>query len=255
MHCTDVIWDEEPHHGFGSHSLLQQHAEAMDDQMQGKQEVSIEILCESVLWDATPADIDTRHGLLQQLAHSGDYFGKTRKLINTEPIVDDLLTCVNGPISVLKLSVDSMHDVFVERHLENKAAVLTKQVEFMDPVTSKGASHMMLDEMQNMPVVWDDELLHGLDSHEGLLQKLAAGGEFLHDAERNLLDDEMLVYDGGMASAINPGMGAAHHEFEKMLGLDVVNVDFGMVLPSTGCVVDHFSTECINHHWCSIYNR
>ena len=28
----------------------------------------------------------------------------------------------------------------------------------------------------------------------------------------------------------------------------MVNVDFGMVLPSTGCVVDHFSTECINHH-------
>ena len=26
-----------------------------------------------------------------------------------------------------------------------------------------------------------------------------------------------------------------------------MNVDFGMVLPSTGCVVDHFSTEC-NHH-------
>jgi hypothetical protein len=172
--------------------------------MQGKQDMSVEILCESVLRDAIPADSDTHHGLLQQLAHSGDYFGETRKLISTEPVVDDLLTCVNGPISVLELSVDSMHDVFVERHLENKTAVLTKQVEFMDPVTSKGASHMMLDEMQNMPVVWDDELLHGLGSHEGLLQKLAAGGEFLHD--------------GGMASAINPG-----------------------------CVVDHFSTECINY--------
>ena len=76
---------------------------------------------------------------------------------------------------------------------------------------------MMLDEMQNIPVVWDDELLHGLGSHEGLLQKLAAGGEFLHDAEQNHLDDEMLVYDGGLASAINPGTGATHHEFEKML--------------------------------------
>ena len=64
-----------------------------------------------------------------------------------------MITCVNGPIFVLELSVDSMHDVFVERHLENKVVVLTKQVEFMDPVTSKGASHMMLDEMQNMHVV------------------------------------------------------------------------------------------------------
>jgi hypothetical protein len=80
------------------------------------------------------------------------------------------------------------------------------------------------------------------------LQKLASGGEFLHHAEQNRLDDEMLVYDGGLASAINPSIGAAHHESEKMLGLDVVNVDFGMVLPSTRCVVDHFSTEYINHH-------
>jgi hypothetical protein len=128
MHCMDVTWDEEPHHGFGSHSLLQQHAEAMDDQMQGKQEVSVEILCESVLWDAIPANIDTYHGLLQQLAHNGDYFAKMRKLISTEPVDDDLLICVNGPIFVLELSVDSMHDVFVERHLENTAAVLTKQV-------------------------------------------------------------------------------------------------------------------------------
>ena len=111
--------------------------------MQSKQKVSIEILCESVLWDAIPADIDTHHGLLQQLAHNGDYFGETRKLTSTEPVDDDLLICVNGPISVLELSVDSMHDVFVERHLENKSAVLTKQVEFMDLVTSKGASHMM----------------------------------------------------------------------------------------------------------------
>ena len=92
-----------------------------------------------------------------------------------------------------------MHDVFVERHLENKVVVLTKQVEFMDPVTSKGASHMMLDEMQNIPVVWDDELLHGLGSHEGLLQKLSAGGEFLHHAERNRLYDEMLVYQLGFS--------------------------------------------------------
>ena len=111
--------------------------------MQSKQKVSIEILCESVLWDAIPADIDTHHGLLQQLAHNGDYFGETRKLISTKPVVDDLFTCVNGPISMLELSVHSILDVFVERHLENKSAVLTKQVEFMDLVTSKGASHMM----------------------------------------------------------------------------------------------------------------
>ena len=87
-----------------------------------------------MLWDAIPADIDTHHGLLQQLAHCGDYIGETRKLISTEPVVDDLLTCVNGPISVLELSVDSILDVFVERHLENKAAVLTKQVEFINAV-------------------------------------------------------------------------------------------------------------------------
>jgi hypothetical protein len=35
----DVMWDEETHHG-----LLQQHAEAMDNQILGKQEVSVEIL-------------------------------------------------------------------------------------------------------------------------------------------------------------------------------------------------------------------
>jgi hypothetical protein len=28
-------------------------------------------------------------------------------------------------------------------------------------------------------VIWDDELIHNIDSHDGLLQKLARGGEFL----------------------------------------------------------------------------
>jgi hypothetical protein len=52
--CMEVIWDEEPHHDLDSHGLLQQLAEGMDNQMQGKQEVPMEILCESVLCDAGP---------------------------------------------------------------------------------------------------------------------------------------------------------------------------------------------------------
>lgn len=46
----------------------------MDNQMSGKQEVSVEILCESVLQDAVLAEIDMHHSLLQKLAQSGDYY-------------------------------------------------------------------------------------------------------------------------------------------------------------------------------------
>jgi hypothetical protein len=41
--------------------------------MSGKQEVSVEILCESVLQDAVLAEIDMHYSLLQKLAQSGDY--------------------------------------------------------------------------------------------------------------------------------------------------------------------------------------
>jgi hypothetical protein len=39
-----------------------------------------------------------------------------------------LLTHANDHFSMLAIGVDSMHDMFVEMHLENEAILLTKQV-------------------------------------------------------------------------------------------------------------------------------
>jgi hypothetical protein len=77
MHCTDVIWDEETHHGFDSHGLLQHHAEAMDNQMQGK----------------------------EKLAQSGDYYDERK--VNIEPDINNLLIHVNDHFSMLVIGADS----------------------------------------------------------------------------------------------------------------------------------------------------
>lgn len=79
--------------------------------MQGKQEVSVAILCESMLWDAIPADIDTHHGLLQQLSQSGDYCDERKTSI--QPAINSMLTHVNDHFSKLTIGVDSRRSDFV----------------------------------------------------------------------------------------------------------------------------------------------
>ena len=75
---------------------------------------------------------------------------------------------------MLAIGVDSMHDMFVEMHLENEAILLTKQVEFVDIVTSQGASHVMLHAMRCMDVVCDDALPGGHEYQEQVESKTAA---------------------------------------------------------------------------------
>jgi hypothetical protein len=73
----------------------------MDNQMSGKQEVSVEILCESVLQDAVLAEIDMHHSLLQKLAQSGDYYDDLNQ-DNDTPFLSSL-----GMNHLVEMSVSS----------------------------------------------------------------------------------------------------------------------------------------------------
>jgi hypothetical protein len=63
------------------------------------------------------------------------------------------------------------------------------------PMLSKVTALRVFDEMPHSTVVWDDELQHSSDSHDGLLKQLAEGVDYVVDEEfQNSLDlcDDLL---------------------------------------------------------------
>jgi hypothetical protein len=121
-----------------------------------------ELSVPTVIWDEEKQHIFDHPGLLKQLAQGGNYFVGEEKKPTAEPPTYDVLTHVSGSFSLLELGIEAVHE-FDEIHLEDNHATMPEYGQFMDPVTSKGDSHM--------PVVWDDELLHGLDCQDALVQK------------------------------------------------------------------------------------
>jgi cold shock CspA family protein len=62
-------------------------------------------------------------------------------------------------------------------------------------VSSGSAAHRVFDEMPHLAVLWDDELQHSSDLHDGLLKQLAEGVDYVDDEEfQNSLDlhDDLL---------------------------------------------------------------
>lgn len=76
----------------------------------------------------------------------------------------------------------------------------------------QGGAHQVFEVMPQMDVVWDDDLLHDVDSQDGLLQQVAGSGEPLVDDERTTsvkldisdklrqVSDDKLLLDLGMNS-------------------------------------------------------
>ena len=84
--------------------------------------------------------------------------------------------------------------MFDEMPLEEDTAAQAEQFMFKAPVASMGIAHNLFDEMLPLNVVWDEELLHDLESHDGLLEQLARSEEYLVDEERKPITELDIDY-------------------------------------------------------------
>lgn len=84
---------------------------------------------------------------------------------------------------------NTAHMVLEDMPIVDDAAVCAKNVAFSALTVVRDAVHGLFNRMSSQAVIWDEELLHSLDPHDGFLQQLAQGGENVCDGERKSAAD------------------------------------------------------------------
>jgi hypothetical protein len=107
------------------------------------------------------------------------------------PVGRQVLELMSGGVLLLSPTMCSARQVFagmsepcsIHQMFEETPASQPEQEALGTLVVAEGAAPLVFDEMPHSTVVWDDELQHSSDSHNGLLKQLAGCVDYVVDEE------------------------------------------------------------------------